>query len=289
MTATATRRPPTEHDARATRWAVIAYFVLAYAISWSWTIPLAAAGQVVHRGVGWPTHYPALLGPAISAIVITAWSAGRPGVRDLLARAVRWRVAPRWWLVALSPVAFLGFGLAILAILGQPMPAVSGFGQFSGTPAIGLLGVALLVIFVGSLGEEMGWRGYALPRLQSRFSPLSATVILAMLWFLWHLPMFAVIATYRSLSPIGYVGMAFGLTCGAVVLTWLYNRSGGSILLVAIWHGLYNLVSATQAANGALAGIVSALVMTQGIVLIVHELKARRHGRPSVLGIAAPC
>lgn len=109
------------------------------------------------------------------------------------------------------------------------------------------------------LGEELGWRGYALPSLQSRFSPLSATLILALFWFLWHLPMFAVIATYRSFAPIGYVGMALGLTCGAVVLTWLYNRSGGSILLVAIWHGLYNLVSATEAVNGTLAAIVTAL------------------------------
>ena len=152
-----------------------------------------------------------------------------------------------------------GIGLAVLAVTGQPMPAASGFGQFSGTLSIGLLGVALLVIFVGSLGAEMGWRGYALPSLQSRFSPLSATLILALFWFLWHLPMFAVIPTYRSFAPIGYVGMALGLTCGAVVLTWLYNRSGGSILLVAIWHGLYNLVSATEAVNGTLAAIVTAL------------------------------
>jgi membrane protease YdiL (CAAX protease family) len=148
---------------------------------------------------------------------------------------------------------------------------------------MGLAGV-LLLIFVGALGEETGWRGYALPQLQRRFSPLASSLILAALWFGWHLPQFLVIATYRDFGPAQYLGMFLGLACGAVVLTWLYNRSGGSILLVAVWHGLYNVVAATQAATGLLAAVVSTLIMIQGIVLIVADLRARRRGQPSVLG-----
>jgi CAAX protease family protein len=265
--------------------ALVVFFVLAYALSWSWVIPLAAAHEVVRRGVGWPTHLPALLGPAIAALVVTAWTMGRPGVRDLGARIARWRVPLRWWLVAVSPVAFLGLALAAMAAAGQALPNVGDFGRFSGIPAVGLAGV-LLFIFAGALGEETGWRGYALPQLQRRFSPLASSLILAGLWFGWHLPQFVVIATYRDFAPAGYVGMFLGLACGAVVLTWLYNRSGGSILLVAVWHGLYNLVSGTQAATGMLAAVVSTLIMIQGIVLIVLEVRARRRGRPSVLGPA---
>ena len=142
----------------------------------------------------------------------------------------------------------------------------------------------LLITFVGALGEETGWRGYALPQLQRRFSPLASSLILALVWFGWHLPQFFLIAAYRDFGPGQYAGMFLGLTCGAVILTWLYNRSGGSILLVAVWHGLYNVVSGTQAATGMLAAVVSTLVMVQGVALIVLELRARRRGRPSVLG-----
>ena len=265
--------------------ALAVFFALAYALSWSWALPLAAVQLVVLRGAGWPTHYPALFGPAIAAVVVTAWTMGRPGIRDLLARVARWRVPLRWWLAALSPVAFLGLALIAMAAAGKALPSVAEFGQYSGTPAIGLAGVLLLIAF-GALGEETGWRGYALPQLQRRFSPLTSSLILAVLWFGWHLPQFFVIATYRNSSPVQYLGFFLGLTCGAVILTWLYNRSGGSILLVAAWHGLYNFVSGTQAATGLLAAVVTTLVMIQAVVLIILELRARRRGRPSILGPA---
>jgi membrane protease YdiL (CAAX protease family) len=228
MTAIGERSGVARRGSRLDVKALVAFFALSYALSWSWVIPLAEAHLVVRRGVGWPTHLPALLGPAIAAVVVTGWTMGRPGVRDLLARLARWRVPIRWWLVAVSPVAFLGLALAALAAAGQALPDVADFGRFSGIPATSLAGV-LLLIFAGALGEETGWRGYALPQLQRRFSPLASSLILAVLWFGWHLPQFFVIATYRDFSPVQYVGMFLGLACGAVVLTWLYNRSGGSI------------------------------------------------------------
>ena len=288
MTALGERSRAARGGARLDVKALVVFFALAYALSASWAIPLAVAHLVVRRGAGWPTHYPLLLAPAIAAVVVTAWTMGRPGVRDLLARVARWRVPLRWWLAALSPAAFLAIALMTMVVAGKPLPSVADFGRFSGLPAIGLVGVLLLITFVGALGEETGWRGYALPQLQRQFSPLTSSLILAVLWFLWHVPQFFVIATYRDFNPVQYVGMLLGLTCGAVVLTWLYNRSGSSILLVIVWHGLYNVVSGTQAATGMIAAIVSTLVMVQGVALIVLEVRARRRGRPSVLGPREP-
>lgn len=268
--------------------ALVAFFVLAYVLSWVWLIPLAVTHQVVDRGAGWPTHYPALFGPAVAAVVVVGWTLGRAGLADLLRRLLRWRVAPVWWLVAISPVGFLMIGLAVVAAAGQDLPPMADFGLFSGTPAVGLVGVVLLVTFVGALGEEVGWRGYALPQLQRRYAPLTASLILAPLWFLWHLPQFLVIATYRGFGRVDYVGMLLGLTCGAIVLTWLYNRSGASILLVVVWHGLYNIVAGSQAATGMLAAVVSTLVMVQAVLLVLLDVRARRRGSAVLAARATP-
>jgi F420H(2)-dependent quinone reductase len=109
---------------------------------------------------------------------------------------------------------------------------------------------------------------------------LTASLILAPLWFLWHLPQFWVPDTYREFTSVQYVGVFPGLICGTVVLTRLYNGSGGSVLLVAIWHGLYNFVGATEAAGGLIAAVVTTLIMIQGVMLIVLDVRARRPGWP---------
>lgn len=260
-----------------------AFFALAYALSWAWAVPLALTGAVVVRGEGWPTHYPVLVGPALAAVVVTAATTGRHGLTDLLRRLVRWRVGRVWWLAAVSPALLLAPLLAVMAVTGQELPRPADFASFSGTPRVGLLGVVLLITIVGALGEEVGWRGYALEHLQRLRGPVASTLILAPLWAAWHLPMSGVVETYRDFGPVQVAGMVLGLTCGAFVLTWLYNRSGGSILLVVVWHGLYNTVAATEAAAGALAAVVSMLVVAQAAVLLVLEARARRAGRPSIL------
>jgi len=267
--------------------ALVAFFVLAYALSWAWVIPLAVTHQVVDRGQGWPTHYPALFGPAVAAFLVVAATTGRRGIAELLRRVVLWRVGWRWWLVAFSPLAFLGIAVLGAWVSGLSLPRLADFGLYSGVPAAGLLGFLLLIIvgaIVGAFGEEIGWRGFALPRLQHRFSPLVASLILAALWFAWHLPLFFVVASYRAFGVVDYVGFVIGLSCGAIVLTWVYNRSGGSILLVALWHGVFNVVSGTQAATGVIAAVVSTLIMAQALLLVGLDLRARHRGQPSPLG-----
>jgi membrane protease YdiL (CAAX protease family) len=102
-------------------------------------------------------------------------------------------------------------------------------------------------------------------------------------WAAWHLPLFFVIRSYRDLGIAMLPGFLFGLACGAIILTWLVNRSG-SILMVALWHGSYNLVSGIVAARGMVAALVSVLVMVQAIVLVALDVRARRAGQPSPLG-----
>ncbi len=99
-----------------------------------------------------------------------------------------------------------------------------------------------------------------------------------------HLPYFFSVATYRNFPPAGYVGFVFGLACGSIVLTWLYNGTGGSILACAVWHGLYNLATDTAAATGTIQAVTSAFVYIQALLLVGLELRARRRGEASILG-----
>lgn len=97
------------------------------------------------------------------------------------------------------------------------------------------------------------------------------------------LPTFFVLETYRSLGLAMLPGFFLGLASGAVLLTWLYNRTGGSVLAVSLWHGSFNLATATQAARGPLAAVVSTVVMVWGIALAITEIREVRRGAPSVL------
>jgi uncharacterized protein len=265
-----------------TLWLLASFVALAYAISWAWTFPLATAGDVIEKGVGWPTNMPALLGPALAAFVVTALVWGRASVRDLLARMARWRMPLRWWAATLSPLAFLGVALAVALAAGK-LPRASDFGLYSGLPAIGVVPVAVIAILL-TFGEETGWRGFALPLLQRRYSALAAALLITPIWAVWHLPYFFTVATYRDFPPVGYVGFVFSLACGSIVLTWLYNGTGGSILACAVWHGLYNLATGTAAASGTIAAVTTTFVIVQALLLVGLELRARRRGEASILG-----
>lgn len=255
---------------------LIWFFVLAYAISWAWLVPLAFAGQDIEQGQGWPTHLPALLGPMLAAVIVTWVAYGPTGLQDLARRMVRWRVGWRWWLAAVSPVLLLPVALLIGLASGQAAPSAGDFASFTGlSSGLGVLGV-LLVLLLAAFGEETGWRGFAVPHLERTFSPLVTALVVAPLWALWHLPQFIVVANLRTFSPLMVVGWFVGLTCGSIVLTWLYDGSGGSILLVAVWHGLYNLVAGTAAAHGTLGALVTILVMVQASACVVHYVRAPR-------------
>ncbi len=140
--------------------AIVAFFALSYLLSWAWLIPLGATGHIVFQGRGWPSDFPSLLGPMLAAFVVTAWLTGRSGIRDLLRRMGSWRIGWRWWLVALSPLAFLGAALVAMAASGARLPNSGDFAQFSGlSSGLGVVGVALVMLLIHGFGEETGWRG----------------------------------------------------------------------------------------------------------------------------------
>jgi membrane protease YdiL (CAAX protease family) len=243
---------------------LVAYFTLAYTLSWSIGIPLALAHQgIIPATLPWWTHYLVAYGPLFSALIVTGVSDGLPGLKELGSRMIRWS-CPKWWIVALSPLIIGYAALRILTSLTGSETTLAMLGVVNYLPPLGI-GALLLWIFTFGLGEETGWRGFALPRLQKGRSALAATMILAVFWALWHLPQF-----FYVFDPSMAIGWVIGLFAGAVVLTWLYNSTGESILIAAIWHGCFNFMTASNADTGALPAVLSTLVIVLAVVVIAR-------------------
>ncbi|HEX8115426.1 MAG TPA: type II CAAX endopeptidase family protein [Kofleriaceae bacterium] len=267
---------------------IACYLGVAFAVTWGAWVPLAATGHVVTAGFA-PIYLAGLLGPLAGAVGTSAIVAGTDGVRAVVARMLRVRVGARWWAVG------LGLPLAVALVLAAGGLAIATFGighehgwrdlgAFNGFPVTSPLGLWLLLVLVNGFGEETGWRGYLLPHLQKRWSPLTSSLIVGAIWCVWHVPAFFVSETYRQMSVAMIPVFVVGLLSGSVFLTWLYNRGRSSILLVAVWHGTYNWLSGSVGARGVFAAVESTVVMAIAAVLVIREIVAIRRdhrGRPA--------
>jgi uncharacterized protein len=204
---------------------LLAFFVLAYAISWS-----ASVGYAL--GV-FPLPILAF-GPFLSAIIVTALADGRRGVKTLLLRPVQWRVGLMWYAVALllpAVITATAFGANLL--LGAPNPSGT---QLGGWPIIfASLSLFMVMPLSGPFGEELGWRGFALPRLQARYTALVASLIIGVLTLGWHVPWFV----FQGI-PVGNIPL---ILASAIVFTWLFNNTKGSVLPVMLAHSSWNAVA----------------------------------------------
>lgn len=230
------------------RYSLVIYFVLAYALSWAF-YPLIKINAVY--GV------PALFTPALAAVIVSGIVGGRAQVGSLLKKITIWRVNITWYVVALGLPIVLSF---IVALASRFFGGSSTL-EFAPISALGM------VVFVFVLGEEIGWRGFAQPALEQRFSPFVVAVILGILWGLWHLPNFFVPELPHYEIPLAaFVVQTVGLS---VIAAWLLKHSRGSVLIATLFHGSFNtfvfLTSSIDAATRAwLVGgvyLIAALVI----------------------------
>lgn len=244
------------------------YYALALSLSWSYWFAMLALGLRVEAGSA-ATHLPGLLGPTLAAFVLTALRGGRPALRDLLARLLHVPAPNGAKLVlALSPLALGAAAFLSLAALGRPLPGLAAFSTYPGLPVAWNLAWSIpTVLLVNGFGEEIGWRGFATERLFERHGRFQATLRLAALWGLWHLPLFWLNVGMRSLVGPMLLGWAFGLLCGAFVLAHVYVLCARSILCVALWHTAYNIMVATPAGRGLPAAVMTTAVMVWGLVV----------------------
>jgi hypothetical protein len=207
---------------------LLAFFILAFALSW-WPWPLVLLNPDSIALLPWS--------PLIAAVIMAAVVGGRRGLRDLLSRTVRWRVGLTWYAAALllpAAITILAAGLNVL--LGAGAPPAGAFYDWYTFPFV------LLVTFLvkGPLTEEIAWRGFALPRLLDRMSPLSASLLLGLIWALWHLPLLVSDPSAQR-PPMQFVMSGVALS---ILHTWLYQRANGSVLLVTLLHAMFNSMAA---------------------------------------------
>lgn len=251
------------------------YVLLAWGLSWAYWMPMLVRGEVVTPGATTgASHFPGLLGPMVAALVVTAIVGGTHGLREYLAHFVQWRVSLRWYGAAVLPMVIFLVAWALLALFGGPAPDLVDLGEFSGLPALAWPLLVLAVLAFNGYGEEAGWRGFLVPGLLKRSGPFTTSLIVAVVWFTWHIPSFAVIEGYRIFG-LGIVPMmGLGLIAGAMILTWLYVGSGGSIWIVALWHLTYNFASASSAGRGPAGMIVYTAVIAWALVIAIAWLVA---------------
>ena len=196
------------------RHALVTFFALVFLISW---IPWYTGGS------GFIVY-----GPSLACLIMVAVVDGKKGLLDLLQRAVRWRVGLVWWVVTLFlPALFCLAGIGVHLLAGGDLPAFTFFRQ-----EWYLAPVFFVLMLVDGPLEEFGWRGFALPKLQEKWSPLIASFIIGALWGIWHLPEFLRPGSPQYPMGIGFLPLFVAVEItNSILMTWLYNKTQGSLLL----------------------------------------------------------
>ena len=219
---------------------LLKYFLIAFAWSWLLNLPrlLASAGIIMlDAGLSGGLGYAAAFGPSVAAFGLTFSRARMEGVRALWGRGWNLRFPKKWLIPALLLMPALGLvTMGLMALFGQPIPWEYVL------PPVMIVPIGVLIWLVGAYPEEYGWRGYALDRLQDRFNPLGASLILGVLWGLWHLPLHFIEGTTQAVIPVWEFVLQTILL--SVLYTWLFNKTGGSVLVASLFHAAGNLTGA---------------------------------------------
>jgi membrane protease YdiL (CAAX protease family) len=247
---------------------LVSFFVLAYALTWlawsPWYLSEDGIGLLPYDGESISDYLNTValvVGPTLSAFIMTGVTEGRAGVRRLMRRIVLWRVGFRWYLFVLLGIP------AIILVSTVAVPGALASFQAAAVPSTLFLYVVATPIFLfagGPVFEEIGWRGFALPRLQRLHGPLLGSLILGILWALWHLPLFLIPSwdTPHG-SPLDVALFVIWAVAITVIFTWVFNNTKGSVLMVILAHGSINSAAA------AVFGLFPAPAVTGGILNFV--------------------
>lgn len=283
-------RVRTEKPPKARSFSLFAFFALAYIISWS--LALLARPDLLPFPVPGPVKTLAGLlyhfGPAVAAIIGAAYMAGRKGIGNLLRPLKQWRVAPQWYaFVILYPPLLHLASLAIGRAWGGPAPKFfdsASIGLPPGNPLLTGAGIFLGTLLLTGLAEEIGWRGFALPRLQRDMSALGASLLIGLLWAIWHYNPLNV-PVVRLMLPWHFL-LVLNMS---ILMTFVYNNTKGSLWMVVLFHAVSNftdwLIPTSPAALGDLRPLTAQVLLQFAAAIAVVAVfggKWLRRDRPEL-------
>ena len=218
----------------------------------------------------------AAFGPSLAAILLVWITGGRSAVRRLMGRLQVWDVGVQWWLfVLLFPALLAVASLTLYNVFGGPAIDYADL-----APIQSIIPMIILLTVAAGLGEEFGWRGFALPRLQVRDNALYASCIVGTIWGIWHTPLFLIDGTMQAAWATD-VGLAPAVVCytayliaNAIQMTWVFNNTHGSVLLAAVMHGAQNawVGGYIDVYRGEIGGVIALTAMTwavAGLLILV--------------------
>jgi membrane protease YdiL (CAAX protease family) len=257
----------------APRWAnVWGFFAATYAVAWLIWLP-----AVLWRG-GEPNLLLVVLGacvPSAMGILFTYLTQDRQGWRDFWLRVIDVRrIGWRWLLVIILVFPLANrIAIAVYSLLGGTPPSLADAGEILANPGL-MLQIIVANLIISGFSEELGWRGYALDRLQRRWGALAASLVLGLVHALWHTPLFFIPGITQGemgLFSLGALVFAIGTIAGSVIFAWIYNNTGRSILSAILLHFVVNLcLDLLAGLQGALPTGFSAVYT--GVIILLDLL-----------------
>jgi len=273
-------------DARS-KLAIFVFIVLAFV--WAWGMGFAATQVKAYSpGLNVALMVVAGFGPSLAGIAVVAFFSSPAGLRDWARRCLNWRVGWRWFVLAfLAPPAVMVCALAIHAALVGAFPASIAPEQIP--LAIANFGFVLLI--GGPLGEEFGWRGYLMPALTAKLNWRAASLVIGVVWGVWHLPLFYIADTAQSQMAIPI--FMLNILAGSVLFGWLFERTQGSVLPALVLHTSLNawagiLVIVPTAATGRPYALVTALLVLVASALLLTPARVERKSAASCTECISP-